>query len=65
MTGYNDMPFTDRMRPPLTTIRIPHYRMGFEAADQLLALIAAPESKPQRVVMPPSLIVRGSTAAPA
>lgn len=64
VTGFNDMPFADRMRPPLTTIRIPHYRMGFEAAEQLLGLIAAPGSPPQRIVMPPSLIVRGSTAPP-
>lgn len=65
VTGFNDMPFADRVRPPLTTIRIPHYRMGFEAADRLLALIGAPQSLPQRVVMPPSLIARGSTAPPA
>jgi LacI family transcriptional regulator len=64
VTGFNDMPFADRMRPPLTTIRIPHYRMGFEAAEHLLALIAAPDTPASRVVMPPALIVRGSTTRP-
>ncbi len=65
VTGFNDMPFADRMRPPLTTIRIPHYRMGFEAADRLLALVASPDAQASRIVMAPSLIVRGSTAPPA
>ena len=62
VTGFNDMPFADRMRPPLTTIRIPHYRMGFEAADQLLDLIATPDAEPRRIVLPPALIIRSSTA---
>jgi LacI family transcriptional regulator len=61
VSGFNDMPFADRVRPPLTTIRIPHYRMGFEAAAQLLDLIAAPTPQVSRTVMAPSLIVRQST----
>lgn len=63
VSGFNDMPFADRMRPPLTTIRIPHYRMGFEAAELLLDLIAAPTPRVSRMVMAPSLIVRHSTGA--
>lgn len=62
VTGFNDMPFADRMRPSLTTIRIPHYRMGFEAADQLLDLIVTPGAERRRIVMPPALIIRSSTA---
>lgn len=65
VTGFNDMPFVDRMRPPLTTVRIPHYRMGYEAADQLLAALQTPGLAPRRVVLPPAAILRGSTAAPA
>lgn len=65
VTGFNDMPFVDRMRPPLTTVRIPHYRMGYEAADQLLGAIASAERPVRRVVLPPSAVIRGSTAAPA
>jgi len=65
LTGFNDMPFADRMRPPLTTVRVPHYRMGFEAADRLLSLIANRHQIPVRVVLPPTPIIRGSTASPS
>ncbi len=27
------MPFIDRLRPPLTTVRFPHYQVGTEAAQ--------------------------------
>ena len=64
VTGFNDMPFADRVRPPLTTVRFPHHRMGYEAADELLALIANPARPARALVMPPQLIVRGSTARP-
>src|SRR6516162_9529462 len=30
--GFNDMPFIDRLRPPLSTVRFPHYQLGTEAA---------------------------------
>src|SRR5438270_2405194 len=33
VVGFNDMPFVDRLRPPLTTIRIPLREIGQEAAD--------------------------------
>ena len=32
VVGYNDMPFVDRFRPPLTTVRVPHYELGATAA---------------------------------
>ena len=64
VTGYNDMPFVDRVVPPLTTIRVPKYEMGREAARRLLELIQAPESPAQATMLRPELIVRRSTAAP-
>ena len=62
VTGFNDMPFVDRLRPPLTTIRIPHYEMGAAAARILLRQIEMPGSPAQAEVLPCELIVRGSTA---
>jgi LacI family transcriptional regulator len=38
--GFNDMPFVDRLRPPLSTIRFPHYQLGTEAAQLLLERIS-------------------------
>src|SRR5262252_6049910 len=40
VVGFNDIPFIDRLRPPLTTIRFPHYQVGTEAAQLLLELIS-------------------------
>src|SRR5262249_58478321 len=37
VSGFNDMPFVDKLRPPLTTVRIPPYKMGDQAARTLLA----------------------------
>ena len=63
VVGFNDMPFVDRFAPPLTTVRIPHYRIGVAAAELLLELLAGKEDGATEVVLPPELIVRGSTAA--
>ena len=31
VVGFNDMPFLDKMNPPLTTVSVPHYELGSEA----------------------------------
>lgn len=70
VVGFNDMPFIDRLRPPLTTISFPHYQVGAEAGSMILEQIAAgdldPEDGPAKVLfLAPELIIRGSTAPPA
>jgi LacI family transcriptional regulator len=62
--GFNEMPFLDKMRPPLTTVSIPHYEIGFEAARLLLDSIDEPYRHARSVLLPASLVVRQSTAAP-
>jgi len=62
VTGFNDMPFVDRLTPPLTTVRIPHYDLGREAARRLIELIETPASPARATTLRPELIVRGSTA---
>ena len=64
ITGFNDIPYVDRLRPPLTTIRIPQYAMGYEAGDELMKLLNQPDETPRLRVLKPALVVRGSTAAP-
>jgi LacI family transcriptional regulator len=64
VTGFNEMPFLDKMHPPLTTIALPHYEMGAEAARMLLEVIDTPDRPPRSVLLPTSLVLRGSTAAP-
>ena len=64
VTGFNDMPFVDRLTPPLTTIRIQHYEMGAEAARLLLQRLERPEAPAMSVQLGVQLVVRGSTAPP-
>jgi LacI family transcriptional regulator len=62
VVGFNDMPFIDRLRPPLTTIRFPHYQVGTEAAQLLLERIAEHSGPVKILYLAPELIIRGSTA---
>ena len=68
VVGFNDMPFIDRLRPPLTTVAFPHYQLGTEAAAMLLARLSASRPRPAEpapaVRLAPALVVRGSVAAP-
>lgn len=65
VTGFNDMPFVDKLSPPLTTVRIQHYEMGVQAAKILLERINEPGARRIDQRLEPSLVVRGSTARPA
>ncbi len=62
IVGFNDMPFIDRVNPPLTTVRIPHYELGVHAAELLLGRLRDPDTPVKVVHLPPQLVVRGSTA---
>lgn len=62
ITGVNDMPFSDKFSPPLTTVRIPLDDMGAETAKMLLQIIQDPSAEPKTVKLKPQLIVRSSTA---
>lgn len=64
VVGFNDMPFIDKLSPPLTTVRIPHYELGAEAARLLLEDLRQPQRHPRSVLLPLTLVVRGSTAPP-
>jgi LacI family transcriptional regulator len=63
--GFNDMPFVDRLHPPLSTIRFPHYQLGTEAAQLLLERISGADKPVKILFLAPELMARGSTAAPA
>jgi LacI family transcriptional regulator len=63
VVGFNDIPFLDRLQPPLTSVRVPQRDIGVAAADLLLECLADPTCDRQ-VWLDPELVVRGSTAAP-
>jgi LacI family transcriptional regulator len=59
------MPFIDRLRPPLSSVRFPHYQLGTEAATLLIERIEAPDSPAKVLFLAPELVARGSTVPPA
>ncbi|MBC6461140.1 LacI family DNA-binding transcriptional regulator [Actinomadura sp. HBU206391] len=64
VVGFNDMPFLDKLRPPLTTVGVPHHELGAEAARMLLDCIEEPQRHPRSLLLSVSLVLRDSTAAP-
>jgi LacI family transcriptional regulator len=62
VVGFNDMPYSDRFSPPLTTIRISQYELGARTARRLLETIADPGMPAETQLVAPELVVRGSTA---
>jgi LacI family transcriptional regulator len=65
VVGMNDMAWSDRFSPPLTTVRLPHHALGTAAAELLLERLEAPGGgQDRRIVLPIELVVRGSTAPP-
>jgi LacI family transcriptional regulator len=64
IVGFNDMPFVDRLRPSLTTVRVPQREIGSVAADLLLSQLGDQDGRVEEVLLEPTLIVRESTARP-
>jgi len=62
IVGFNDMPLVDRLRPPLTTVRVPQREIGTVAADLLLQQLSDGAGTAREILLEPTLIVRGSTA---
>jgi LacI family transcriptional regulator len=61
LVGYNDIPVSRFLSPPLTTIEMPAEELGAEAARMALASIEDPTRRGQLVQVPARLIVRRST----
>ena len=64
VVGFDDLPISESLIPPLTTIRIPSRRMGKCAAEYLLDYLAG-NTVAQQVELPTQLMVRRTTAAPS
>jgi len=61
VTGFNDMPLADRLSPALTTVRVQHYKAGFEAAEVIVEKIEKSGDTATHVTLPVEMIVRNST----
>lgn len=60
VVGFDDIPMTEWLDPPLTSVRQPRRDMGRTAVDILLKALRG-EPAPDLVVVQPTLVVRGST----
>ena len=62
VVGFNDIPLVDKVQPPLTTVAVPHYDLGQQAARTLLARMRRDPAG--SALLPARLVVRDSTRAP-
>ncbi len=60
VTGFDDIPVARHLRPRLTTVRQPIQRLGATAFELLYALISGDRPAEREVVLPTSLVRRGS-----
>ncbi|BDZ42414.1 LacI family transcriptional regulator [Paraoerskovia sediminicola] len=64
IVGFDNVPESALVDPPLTTVQQPMHQMGAEALRMLLDLLAGVE-RDAHLRLPTSLVVRASTAPPA
>lgn len=60
LVGYDDVPFSSLISPPLTTIRLKKQDIGIESVKLLLSHINANRKKTKKVMLDVELIVRGT-----
>ena len=64
LIGFDDLPLSEYLPVPLTTLRMPKERMGEVAAELLIGLVEAREvGPPTRILLEAPLVVRASTRA--
>jgi DNA-binding LacI/PurR family transcriptional regulator len=64
LVGFDDIPLAEFVAPPLTSIHLPAYGLGWGAADLLIRLIAGEEIRDPHVVLETELVARESCGAP-
>ena len=60
--AFNDHELAEHLDPPLTTVRMPNFRMGEEAVGLLLAAIDGEAGRDKMIDIAPVVIARRSTA---
>jgi LacI family transcriptional regulator, purine nucleotide synthesis repressor len=64
LIGYDDIEIAQATTPPLTSVRLPMYTVGLEAALAAAALVRKGEHGESRHIIKPTLSERASVAAP-
>ncbi|MFU8862053.1 MAG: LacI family DNA-binding transcriptional regulator [Cyclonatronaceae bacterium] len=60
IVGFDDMPWSISLNPPLTAVFQPGYEMGRQAAKMLFERLEQPDLKPRKIVLKTKLVVRQS-----
>lgn len=61
VVGFDDIPLSAYVDPPLTTIHQPVFEMGTTAVRELLQSLTSPPTDERHLVLPVELVLRGST----
>ncbi|MGE5618107.1 MAG: LacI family DNA-binding transcriptional regulator [Sphingomonadaceae bacterium] len=65
LASFNDLPWSQHIDPPLTTVQLPQREIGATAAQLLVQRLKGDgPSEPRLVVLPTTLVVRRSCGAP-
>ena len=64
MVGYDDREIAQFMRPPLTTMVLPHHEMGMQAAATLIDGDLRPEGRQPQIKVECPLVERDSVGPP-
>lgn len=64
VVGFDDMPWTNLIRPALSTVAQPTYELGRTAADMLRRRLNEPKRAPSIVTLPTRLHIRESSQRP-
>jgi DNA-binding LacI/PurR family transcriptional regulator len=61
IVGFDDIPLADYYDPPLTTVRLPAYGLGWAAGDRLIRLIRGEGLDKNELLLDSELIIRESS----
>lgn len=61
VTGFDDLPLSEYLTPPLTTVRQPIWEVGQRLASMLTAILAGNSPENPHVLLDPELVVRASS----
>jgi len=60
LIGFNDIPISAMLDPPLTSFSMPSYRLGTEVMKMLMSLIQGKKPKRNKIILPTPLVTRQS-----
>ncbi len=63
LVGFDDVPLANFVDPPITTLRLPAYQLGYGAADLLIRLISKDKIENPHILLETKLVVRESCGA--